>query len=1159
MGRKLFFGIVLSMSIFFISDNVSYAAYRDDFPDFEGILVDHDEVWRKNEAHLIDRDLRIVDGAKLTIEPGAHVAFRSDGYGWPASLSVTDGSIEAIGTSDDPIFFERESEMDAFYIDFSDYTERESVFRYVRIVGGGYRYDTGGSVSFWKRFFVSRALAAGEDGIAAVSFWGGKLLIENSVFSGSAIADIWAYNSQIEEWDAQSSFVVRDVDFNGDVNIPALRVEDSSCDNFVPSCPRKITFENNWYGDTSGPKAESNPSGTGKEIVGTINLNGWSASRHTCVENCHSNVMFLPGLMGSRLYDDQDSSCVADKTDPKRAWEPSCNADARKLYMDADGKSLDSDIHTKEGDILDEVSFGINIYKTFMDRMDALKDTDHSIRDWKPVAYDWRLSYDDILADGSIESALRMLAEGSNTKKVTLVAHSNGGLLAKALMKKLGDSEVAKLVDKVILVAVPQTGTPEAIAGMLNGERQNIFPVMDTETARGLAENMPGAYQLLPSEQYFSTVETPAVTFDISDSSDLKGKYGNPIDSMSKLYDFLTDSHRRVAATDGDTDIPTKLNSGLLDDAKSVHDTLDNWSAPNGVKVMQIAGWGVPATIKGVKYFSEKRKHCDASVCTIADFLSLDDDMDFTIDGDGTVVFPSALYMGGAERYWVDLAAYNIPLNRLSDGRFLEVSHSDILEIPELNTFIVDSMADNLKPIIDYKYLSTEVPISNNKKRIQYSLHSPLTLDLYDDQGRHTGVSSDGNIEEGIPGTYYRQFGDVKYIFADEAAPVRISMSGYDAGTFTFSAKELQGDTVLGTVTFQDMPTTPETEVSFDMPSDLEHASDLRIDIEGDGIVDHQLQPKIGEVVTLEEKDALSPVTEISPSGTQGLNGWYMNDVTVTLAATDGDSGSGIEKTEYSMDSGTTWTTYLEPFVVSREGMTVTQYRSADKAGNKEEIKIQEIKIDKTAPEAKIIFNQAMQKLDITGIDNLGQVVAVTLAGAAVSDGSPSVIPGLTRNPESSSRLSFRPSLRAEESKRDGKWKQKTFFTAALTDQAGHTTELTFDKKQDKERRLSLNLVSISYDRVRENLSDTSLTYKWVYNGKKGKYAMLASSFKVGSQRTESHYRPKKDMTMIMSKPQDLNDRDDDDDAETRPARQRLPGLVIPYMQSEKGKILVKY
>ena len=130
----------------------------------------------------------------------------------------------------------------------------------------------------------------------------------------------------------------------------------------------------------------------GNKVSNYVLFNPWLgqdpfALETGCTENCYSNVMFLPGLEASRLYDNQNSSCIADKVDPTRAWEPSCNADARKLYLDASGKSLDAGIHTKEGDILDETKIGANIYKSFIEQMDQMKNTDHLINYLPPFGF----------------------------------------------------------------------------------------------------------------------------------------------------------------------------------------------------------------------------------------------------------------------------------------------------------------------------------------------------------------------------------------------------------------------------------------------------------------------------------------------------------------------------------------------------------------------------------------------------------------------------------------------------------------------------------------------------------------------------------------------------------------------------------------------------
>ena len=143
---------------------------------------------------------------------------------------------------------------------------------------------------------------------------------------------------------------------------------------------------------------------------------------------------------------------------------------------------MDNSIYTR--DVIDEAYApiaGPNIYKSFLAQLEKMKSVDHDIADYSVVPYDWRLSLDDVLNGGTktgqgdtqhisyisatsspyIIQELRRLAS-STTGKITIVAHSNGGLVAKALLKSLADTNDPLLsrIDKLILVAVPQSVHP---------------------------------------------------------------------------------------------------------------------------------------------------------------------------------------------------------------------------------------------------------------------------------------------------------------------------------------------------------------------------------------------------------------------------------------------------------------------------------------------------------------------------------------------------------------------------------------------------------------------------------------------------------------------------------------------------------------------------
>lgn len=105
--------------------------------------------------------------------------------------------------------------------------------------------------------------------------------------------------------------------------------------------------------------------------------------------------------------------------------------------------------------------------------------------------------------------------------------------------------------------------------------------------------------------------------------------------------------------------------------------------------------------------------------------------------------------------------------------------------------------------------------------------------------------------------------------------------------------------------------------------------------------------------------DETAPVTTavVTPAEPDGANGWYRQDVTVSLDASD--DLSGVAQTEYSLD-GVTWQAYTAPVVLSQDGNHTISYRSIDNEGNAEEAKTASIQIDKTAPAIAVnstVFN----------------------------------------------------------------------------------------------------------------------------------------------------------------------------------------------------------
>ncbi|MFH8344522.1 OmpL47-type beta-barrel domain-containing protein [Streptomyces sp. NPDC018045] len=84
-------------------------------------------------------------------------------------------------------------------------------------------------------------------------------------------------------------------------------------------------------------------------------------------------------------------------------------------------------------------------------------------------------------------------------------------------------------------------------------------------------------------------------------------------------------------------------------------------------------------------------------------------------------------------------------------------------------------------------------------------------------------------------------------------------------------------------------------------------------------------------VVAPQEGDRTPPRTSATTEGQRNSDGDYLGRATVTVTATDDDSG--VATTEYSLDGGP-FLAYTAPVVVDRPGRHTVAHRATDKAGN---------------------------------------------------------------------------------------------------------------------------------------------------------------------------------------------------------------------------------
>lgn len=519
-----------------------------------------------------------------------------------------------------------------------------------------------------------------------------------------------------------------------------------------------------------------------------------------------SSVLFLPGIQASRLYTKDAAGAE------NRIWEPTDNIDVLKLALTEEGTSI-VDIRTE--DIIDEASvpiIGKNIYKGFINFMNKLVD-DKIIQNWTPFAYDWRHDVFDIVEngtkylDGGIKNPVDevvALAEASLSGKVTIIAHSNGGLLAKAIMLELVERDQEGLVDKIIFIGTPQLGTPKAIGTILHGYDQEALGglIIDDGVAREVIKNLPGAYSLLPSERYMQEVSGALVKFDDSETTaSLRAVYGTSIDSVGELNHFmngLEDVAGRSAVAVTEVNKPGKVNESMYFEAQLNHRfKLDNWVPPADTKVFQITGTGLP-TLKAIEYREVTETVCPLNAISILlcpTLKILKPHAQFTAYGDETVVSKSAAFKSGGDS---DVNYFD--LYEAKRGVFaIKKSHVDLTEASEVQDFLTNIIKTGSSTAISF--FSKIEPNSTRNYDIE-EMNSPVQISTKDKNGRVTGVVEEGGVlvrKEEIPDSSYFEFGSTKYLIIPSDVERTTTLLGEAFGgyTLTLSSLDVSGNQVV--------------------------------------------------------------------------------------------------------------------------------------------------------------------------------------------------------------------------------------------------------------------------------------------------------------------------------------------------------------------------
>jgi len=501
--------------------------------------------------------------------------------------------------------------------------------------------------------------------------------------------------------------------------------------------------------------------------------------------------------------------------------------------------------------------------------------------------YDWRKDIADI-AGNELKQNIDDILANSSKKKVDIVAHSQGGLVIKRLL--FDHPEYEQKIDKLIFVGTPHLGAAKAGKALLYGDNMNISfgPLgLDPQEVKKISQNMPSLYELLPSREYFNHTngyigQGELLNLDVN-------VYHVKTYNYEETEQFLKDKG---------------LNINLIDQAESFHSSqYDNFDfTDSGIDAYNIVGCQ-DATI--TKVFQKQNGDYGLSYGP----------------GDTTVPIFSASNIGGTLNLYA-----------------LETNHGTMLTQNGTRQQIVNLIAGSS--------LSTEGVITPYASECKFngqqvSVHSPVDLHIYDEDGNHTGPGLGGEIEFGIPGVQYNTIEHNKFAFLPSGHNYRISMNATDSGSFSFYSSIIEDSQIVNTAYYHEIQVNATSLAAMSLNEDNNQV--ISLDLEGDGMFDEGIDPSAildGEA----SLDLITPITQVGLAGKQWKDGIYKSDVLVSLEATD--EGSGVLETWYSLN-GIDFEQYGEPFVLEKKGDYTVYYYSVDKAGNNEEIQELGVKIGK--------------------------------------------------------------------------------------------------------------------------------------------------------------------------------------------------------------------
>jgi pimeloyl-ACP methyl ester carboxylesterase len=470
-----------------------------------------------------------------------------------------------------------------------------------------------------------------------------------------------------------------------------------------------------------------------------------------CPDDERPPVIFIPGVAGTVL----NSSIGLEM------WPLAPVGDRAGMALEADGRTQANRKAIQVGGILDRP--GMNFYGgivSFLKSIGYQQDTDLFV-----MPYDWRV--DNASHYERVDQLVREAITRSGQKKVVLIAHSMGGVIARGYV--YSSAARAANVSAFITLGTPYWGAPKVYYGAISGY-QFGNPSVRQELMKILIQNYPAAYQLFPRIPFIRDIARES-WMSLEESLTVRYKWFTNV-----TYSLI--DHYSVTGTNSQV-----FNPDLLKQADAFFAPVGTKDKPRplpgGVKQYAIIGTGV-ATLGSYElrdfeaglfdwFFPNQYVEIGARKVVMRPYIE---------DGDGTVPLWSLETEAATASYYLT-AGGSTAHAQLTDNTIAQTIVAALLKNRPPNP------AEYGRP---QQYGPTRQPIRPGavlETTSQFELHSDAHLKLVYPNDAVLGFNAGGGIEERAPGTFLSMDGVEFAAVAGAAGGYEAIVTGLQTGRFT--------------------------------------------------------------------------------------------------------------------------------------------------------------------------------------------------------------------------------------------------------------------------------------------------------------------------------------------------------------------------------------